>query len=51
VMARLGVVIGTLGGIAVGGAVFWGLALALGSEMARVFTGMAVRRLWGDRRG
>ncbi len=50
VMARLGVVIGTLGGIAVGGAVFWGLALALGSEMARVFTGMAVRRLRGDRR-
>src|SRR5574341_41615 len=42
---RLGVWIGTLGGIALGGAIFWGLALLLGSEMARTFTDLALRRL------
>lgn len=44
-ITRLGVFIGTLGGIALGGVVFWGLALALGSETARTLTASVLGRL------
>ena len=42
---RLGVYIGTLGGVAAGGAIFWIIALLLGCEEARLFTNFALRRL------
>lgn len=42
---RLGVYVGTLGGIAVGGAIFWGTALFFGCEEAHLFTNFVLRRL------
>ncbi len=42
---RLGLVMGTIGLIAVGGALFWGTAWLLGSEEARMFTGFIAGRL------
>lgn len=45
VIDQLGIYAGTLGGMAVGGTVFWGLAWLLGSEEARLFTREILRRL------
>lgn len=42
---RVGVVIGTLGAVALGGALFWGVAWVLGSDEARLFTGFVLRRI------
>jgi putative peptidoglycan lipid II flippase len=42
---RAGVIVGTLGAIAAGGAAFWGLAWLLGSEEARGFTGLVLGRI------
>ncbi len=42
---RAGLLIGTLAALAAGGAVFGGLAWLLGSEEARLFAGLALRRL------
>ena len=41
----LGRVVGTLLAIGAGGAVFWAAAWLLGSEEARLFTGLALRRV------
>jgi hypothetical protein len=42
---QIGLLIGTLGAIALGGALFWGVAWALGSDEARLFTGFVLRRV------
>jgi putative peptidoglycan lipid II flippase len=41
---QLGLAIGTIGLIAMGGALFWGIAWLLGSEEARMFTNLIVGR-------
>ncbi|MGF1503975.1 MAG: hypothetical protein ACFB51_02390, partial [Anaerolineae bacterium] len=41
----LGVFAGTLGGFALGGAVYWGASLLLRSDEARLFTNAVTRRL------
>lgn len=41
----LGQVLGPLAAVAAGGAVFWALAWLLGSEEARLFTGIVLRRV------
>jgi putative peptidoglycan lipid II flippase len=45
---RLGVTVGTLGAIAVGGAIYAGLALLLRSDEARMFTRLLVARIRGE---
>lgn len=45
IIDRVGLLIGTLGAIALGGALFWGVAWVLGSDEARLFTGFVLRRL------
>ncbi|MBN1428405.1 MAG: murein biosynthesis integral membrane protein MurJ [Anaerolineae bacterium] len=42
---RVGLLIGTIGAVALGGLLFWGVAWVLGSEEARLFTSLALRRL------
>ncbi len=44
-LERLGLWAGTLGGIALGGVLFWGIAWLLGSETARTVTRAALNRL------
>jgi putative peptidoglycan lipid II flippase len=40
---RVGLLVGTLGAIALGGALFWGVAWVIRSDEARLFTGFALR--------
>jgi len=49
-MGRLGVIAGTLGGIAVGGAIYGGLALLLRSEEARLFVRLVSEHVGGGAR-
>jgi putative peptidoglycan lipid II flippase len=42
---QMGPIVGTLGVMAIGGSLFWGVAWALGSEEARLFTGLILQRI------
>jgi putative peptidoglycan lipid II flippase len=42
---RVGIIPGLIGAMALGGAIYWGLAWIIGSEDARMFTAMTVARI------